>query len=270
MQVRQLTSVDVPSALALANARPYSNCFLISLLERGNITGIVGVFSGTTLVAIASTGANCVTTDLTAETASVLASHLAREGRRSASIVCRKPNVQLLWSALDGRWGTERAVRESQPLLVLRHAPMIAVDPLVRRATPEELDLVFPACVHMFRDEVGIDPLANGMGTAYRERIQEMISSGRSFVRIVDGIVEFKAELGSVSSAAAQVQGVWVAPHLRGRGLAAPGMAAVAAATLAEVAPAVELYVNDFNTAAIKAYERAGFEHHDVFSTVFF
>lgn len=270
MHVRQLSPLDVPGALALANARPYANCFLIAMLERGSITGIVGVFADSTLIAIASTGANCVTTDLTSESAAVLAAHLAREGRRSASIVCRKPNVDLLWSALDGRWGTSRAIRESQPLLVLRNAPAIAADPLVRRATPADLDLVFPACAHMFRDEVGVDPLANGMGSAYRERIQDAIATGRSFVRIVDGVVEFKAEVGSISSAAAQVQGVWVAPHLRGTGLAAPGMAAVAVSVLAERAPAVELYVNDFNVAAVKTYERVGFEFHDTFSTVFF
>ena len=270
MHVRQLTPVDVPSALALANARPYSDCFLISMLERNNIPGIVGIFSGDTLVAIASTGANCVTTDLTAETASALASYLAREGRRSASIVGRKSNVELLWRALDGRWGTSRDVRESQPLLILRDAAAIPADPLVRRATPDELELVFPACVHMFRDEVGVDPLARGMGGAYRERVQDIIANGRSFVRIVNGVVEFKTEIGATSSAACQLQGVWVAPHLRGRGLAAPGLAAVTAFAMADIAPAVELYVNDFNSAALRTYERVGFEHHDTFSTVFF
>jgi len=270
MHVRELTHADVPAALELANTRPYSNCFLISLLERNALTGIVGTFDNATLVGIASTGANCVTTDLTDEAAGALASQLASEGRRSASIVGRKENVQKLWAALDGRWGAPRAIRELQPLLLLRRQPELAGDPLVRRATPDELDLVFPACVHMFRGEVGIDPLARGMGSAYRERIEETIASGRPFVRILNGVLEFKAELGAVSSAVTQVQGVWVAPHLRGRGLAAPGMAAVAALAMSDVAPAIELYVNDFNVAAMKAYERVGFERHDVFSTVFF
>ena len=70
MHVRELTHADVPAALELANTRPYSNCFLISLLERNALTGIVGTFDNATLVGIASTGANCVTTDLTDEAAS--------------------------------------------------------------------------------------------------------------------------------------------------------------------------------------------------------
>lgn len=270
MRVRPLTTADVPSALALANARPYSNCYLVSLLERGRLVDMVGIYSDVTLVAICSTGGNCVSTDLTSETAAVLASYLAREGRRSASIVGRQANAESLWHALDGRWGTSRAMRAAQPLMVLRQEPNVDADPLVRRTRPEELELVFPACVHMFRDEVGVDPLAGGMGSAYRERVADSIRSGRSFARIVDGVVEFKTEIGAVSSAAAQLQGVWVAPHLRGRGLAVPGVAAVAAIVLAEVAPAVELYVNDFNLPAIRTYERVGFDHHDTFATVFF
>lgn len=270
MRVRQLVAADLPNALRLANERPYSNCFLISMFEKQQLLGVVGVFDGDELLAVATTGANCVTTELTPATAAVLASFLGREGRRSSSIVGRKSNVQLLWAALDGRWGTSRAIRESQPLLVLDHAPAIAGDPLVRRSIPADFDLVFPACVHMFRDEVGVDPLANGMGDSYRERIQQVIASGRSFVRIVNGVIEFKAEFGAVSSGVAQMQGVWVAPHFRGTGLAAPALAAVSVMSMAEIAPAVELYVNDFNMAARKAYDRVGFEQHDEFSTVFF
>ena len=270
MQVRQLVAADVPSALALVNERPYANCFLASMLEKQQLLGLVGVFDAGALVAIAATNANCVSTDLTQGTAAALASFLAREGRRSSSIIGRQSNVRLLWDALDGRWGTMRAERPSQSLMLLRAAPVIAADPLVRRTRLEELDLLFPACVHMFTEEVGVSPIANGMGAAYRDRVHDIVTAGRSFARIVDGVVEFKTEIGATSSSACQLQGVWVAPHLRGRGLAAPGIAAVATQAMADVAPAVELYVNDFNTPALRAYERAGFEHHDTFATIFF
>ena len=270
MHVRELTPADVPRALDLANERPFAHCYLASLLETRRLVSVVGVFDGADLLAVASTGANCTSTDLTPETAAVLASHLAREGRRSASIVGRQPNVRLVWDALDGRWGSMRAVRDAQPLLVLDHAPLAEIDPLVRRATLSELEIIFPACVQMFTDEVGTSPIANGMGTAYHERIHGIIEDGRSFVRIVNGVVEFKTEIGATSSAACQLQGVWVAPHLRGKGLSAPALAAVSAIAMAEVAPAVQLYVNDFNTAARRAYERVGFRHDDTFSTIFF
>ena len=108
------------------------------------------------------------------------------------------------------------------------------------------------------------------MEVAYRERIEGIIRDGRSFVRIVDGVLEFKTEIGATSSMSCQFQGVWVAPQFRGTGLAAPAVAAVAAIALAEVAPAVQLYVNDFNLPALRTYQRVGFRQVDTFSTVFF
>jgi hypothetical protein len=121
----------------------------------------------------------------------------------------------------------------------------------------------------MFTEEVGISPLGADGGASYRSRIAELVAAGRAFARIQDGRVVFKAELGSVSSAACQVQGVWVPPDLRGRGLAAPGMAAVAELAR-EAAPVVSLYVNDFNRAARATYRRVGFADVGQFMSVLF
>jgi predicted GNAT family acetyltransferase len=73
-----------------------------------------------------------------------------------------------------------------------------------------------------------------------------------------------------VTPAGAQVQGVWVAPPFRGRGLAAPGMAEVVETVRREIAPVVSLYVNGFNTRAVRAYERVGFRTVGVYATVLF
>lgn len=270
MHTRPLAPHDVEAARALLQARPFANCFLIALLERGQLSELVGVFDGETLLAVASIGANCVPTELDEGTARVLADYLAAIRRRSASIVGRKPDVALLWHALGNAWGPARDSRASQPLMVLEGQPRVPPDPLVRRTSQDEFEALFPACVRMFTDEVGVSPVSRGMADAYRQRVRDTIASGRSFVRIDDGVVVFKTEIGAIASHACQLQGVWVHPDLRGRGLAAPGLAAVAEIARREVAPAVCLYVNDFNTAALRAYERVGFAHVDTFSTVFF
>ena len=59
-------------------------------------------------------------------------------------------------------------------------------------------------------------------------------------------------------------------PDLRGRGLAAPGMAAVVELALREIAPVVSLYVNDFNHAARATYRRVGFADVGTFMSVLF
>jgi predicted GNAT family acetyltransferase len=82
--------------------------------------------------------------------------------------------------------------------------------------------------------------------------------------------VVFKAEIGAVTPRACQVQGVWVAPPMRGRGLGVSGMAAVVDHALEHIAPAVSLYVNDYNHVARAVYRKVGFEDCGTFMSVLF
>src|SRR5229473_225401 len=60
------------------------------------------------------------------------------------------------------------------------------------------------------------------------------------------------------------------AAGLRGRGIAAHGMATVVAIALESIAPVVTLYVNDFNAPARAAYRRVGFAEAGTFMSVLF
>ena len=146
-----------------------------------------------------------------------------------------------------------------QPVMVISGPPLVPPDPLVRRVRPDEIDILWPACVAMFTEEVGVSPTIGDGGASYRARLEQLIRSGRAFARIEGGEVIFKAEIGAVTPQACQVQGVWVRPRSRGQGLAAPGMAAVVVEAARSIAPLVSLYVNDFNTPARAAYRRVGF-----------
>ncbi len=135
---------------------------------------------------------------------------------------------------------------------------------------PDELDTLMPAAVAMFTEEVGVSPLRLDGGAGYRARVADLIRSGQSLAWIQDGEVVFKAEIGAVSRAVCQVQGVWVAPGRRGRGIGAAGTAAVVEYARRAVAPVVSLYVNDFNTPARAAYQRVGFREVGRYSSVLF
>jgi predicted GNAT family acetyltransferase len=215
-------------------------------------------------------GANLVPDAAPPEAIAAFAERARRRGRRCSSIVGPQQQVLALWGALEDAWGAAREVRPDQPLLATSADPVIEPDPRVRRVREEELDILLPACIEMFTEEVGVSPVTGGDGALYRARVRELVMSGRAVARIDDGQVVFKAELGSVSSRASQVQGVWVRPDLRGRGLAAPGMASVVQYARAEFAPTVSLYVNGFNHAARRAYERVGFTEVGTFATVLF
>jgi predicted GNAT family acetyltransferase len=163
-----------------------------------------------------------------------------------------------------------REVRPDQPLLVADAPPSVPADPGVRLVRPDEVDLLFPAAVAMYTEEVGVSPLDEDNGRGYRARVTDLVRAHRAYARIVDGEVVFKAELAVVTRHTAQVQGVWVAPRWRGRGLATAAMAAVVRDALRRVAPSVSLYVNGFNAPARRVYTRCGFRCAGTFATVLF
>jgi hypothetical protein len=135
---------------------------------------------------------------------------------------------------------------------------------------PAQLDVLMPACIAMFTEEVGVSPLGTDGGSLYRSRVADLVGSGRAFAWIENGEVVFKAEIGAATDSVCQVQGVWVNPAYRGRGIAAGGMAAVVEYGLRDFSPIVSLYVNGYNTPARRAYRRVGFSEVGSFASVLF
>jgi predicted GNAT family acetyltransferase len=187
--------------------------------------------------------------------------------RRCSSLVGRAELVLPMWHRLESAWGPARDVREHQPLMVLDSAPRCAMDPAVRPVRIEELDAYLVAAIDMFIGEVGVDPRLGDGGRGYRRRVAGLIAAGRAWARFERGEVVFKAEVGSQSPAVGQIQGVWVHPDSRGRGLGAAGTATLAAAVVSS-GRAASLYVNSFNTIARAAYARIGFRQVGTFATV--
>lgn len=276
-QVRVLGSADVPAFLALAEQDPVVNVFVdyrarMTRLDPAWLGGeVVGRFVDGALVSALHVGANLVPVQAGPHDLDDFARHLRRMPASWATLVGPHTAVERLWSLLQDDYGPPRAERWRQPHLETSSAPAIPADPLVRRTTEEDLPALYPACVAMYTEEVGISPETGGGGPLYRARVRQLVNRGWSFARFDEqGRVLFKAEVASVTPYAAQVQGVWVAPHARGRGLAAAGMARVVEIVRAEIAPTVSLYVNEWNHPARKAYARAGFVETARFSTIMF
>lgn len=187
--------------------------------------------------------------------------------RRCSSLVGRAELVLPMWQRLESAWGAARDVREHQPLLALSTPPVCDGDPTVRQVRADELDAYLVASIDMFIGEVGIDPRLGDGGRGYRRRVAGLIAAGRAWARFERGQVVFKAEVGSQSPAVGQIQGVWVHPDWRGRGLGTAGTATLASAVVRSGRTA-SLYVNDFNAVARATYARVGFQQVGTFATV--
>jgi uncharacterized protein len=274
--LRVLDDRDLRLALALLNRDPVANVFVVSRVEAAGLdpgrlgAQMWGFSRAGELIALCYAGANLVPIGSDPEALSAFAGHALMQGRRCSSIVGPADAVSAMWDILAGSWGPARDTRLRQPLMVTRNPPLAEPDAAVRRVHLDEVDVLLPASIAMFTEEVGVSPIAGDGGALYRSRVRELVAAGRSFARIDDGRVTFKAELGAVTRAACQIQGVWVDPSARGRGLSVSGMAAVVAACLRDVAPAVSLYVNDFNAPARRSYERVGFKEVGTFASVLF
>jgi predicted GNAT family acetyltransferase len=274
--VRVLSDRDVPEALALCDRDPVANVFVASRIAAVGLDSwrlgaeVWGHVVDGALEGLCFAGANLVPVQADDEAAKAFASRARRSGRRCSSIVGPAAAVEVMWRALEPSWGPARDVRIRQPLMAIDTPPLVPADQSVRQVRPQELEVVLPACIAMFTEEVGVSPTVGDGGVLYRARVAELVGQGRSFARIEDGVVIFKAEIGAATTAACQVQGVWVNPEHRGRGLGTSGTAAVVELAREQVAPIVSLYVNDYNDSARRAYSRVGFREVGMFASVLF
>ncbi|MET8703129.1 GNAT family N-acetyltransferase [Kitasatospora sp. NPDC004723] len=276
---RVLEPPDLADALAVLHRDPVANAFVATRVEAvgldpwrlgGEMWGWYDEHGE--LDALCYAGANLVLVDAGPQAVQAFAERARRQGRRCSSIVGPAGPTSALWALLERSWGPAREVRAHQPLMSTSvPSAEISPDPLVRRVRRNEIETLMPACVAMFTEEVGVSPLAGDGGLLYQARVAELVSTGRSFARFGEaGEVVFKAEIGAVTAGACQIQGVWVAPEQRGKGLSEIGMAAVLDVALREVAPVVSLYVNDYNLRARAAYRRVGFREVGAFMSVLF
>jgi len=274
--VRVLGPADLPAALEVLATDPVTNVFVeyrsrMTQLDPRWLGGQMwGYHVDGRLESLCHVGANLVPVAATPESCAAFARRALRQRRMSSTIVGPRDAVELLWDDLADEWGEPRELRWDQPHLQITTGAEVAADTEVRRTTPDEIDTLYPACVAMYQEEVGVSPEIDGGRNLYRARVAQLVNRGWSFSRIEDGKVVFKAEVACATPLACQIQGVWVDPSRRGEGLCTRGMAMVVDVALREIAPAVALYVNAHNVAARTAYERVGFRQTSTFSTIMF
>ena len=261
---------DLAAVRAMVDAEPFGNAVLAARLDSGRVADVLAVGRPGAPTAACYAGGTVLPVggDIAAWT--VLADYLGSRHRPCSSIVGAADAMEVLRPALLSNWGAARRVYPQQPLLALDRPAPVLPDPLVHPTRIDELDRYLPAAAAMFDEELGIAPLSGPAGDAYRSRLAALVRTGRVLVRTdAYGEVVFKAELAVVSRHTCQVQGVWVRPDRRGRGVGTEAMAAVVAYAL-RLAPSVSLYVNDFNLPARRLYNRLGMRQVGILSTVLF
>jgi uncharacterized protein len=266
-QVRPIGRRDQSLALAALDRNPVRDVFIASrILHDGALTTLGpsplwGAFEHGQLRGLLHVGPNLVpATD----------DHAACEALATAAgglyptrmVVGERTTVELLWSLIGDSYPAPREVRRRQ--FVYAVDPDLLVGPpdarapgLARLAERSDEDQVLKLSAAMYTEEMGENPLARDPD-GYRRRVRMLISRGWTYVYDARGTLQFKMDVGCASTRTAQIQGVYVPPELRGRGVGTAAMAACCDLAL-DRHPNLSLYVNDFNTPAVALYERIGF-----------
>jgi ribosomal protein S18 acetylase RimI-like enzyme len=266
-QVRPIGRNDRSLALAALDRNPVRDVFIASrILHDGALTALGpsplwGAFSGGELRGLLHVGPNLV--PATDDQAACEALAAAAGGLYpTRMVVGERTTVELLWSLIGGSYAAPREVRRRQFVYAVdpdrlvrdRHggAPGHA-----RLAERSDEDRVLKLSAAMYTEEMGENPMARDPD-GYRRRVRMLIARGWTYVYESGGRLQFKMDVGCASHRTAQIQGVYVPPDLRGRGVGSAAMAACCDLAL-DRHPNLSLYVNDFNTPAVALYERIGF-----------
>lgn len=273
MTLRTLETSETRRAMEFLERSPVENLFLTAKLSRRGIDrrslgSLHAYFRDGEITALLLDGG---TVFVTGNDPEALPHFVRRLGtfRRCTSIVGPTFPALGLFVGLAERsknqWGAVSNVRRKQPLMLLDAPPAADGDPRVRQLGEQVFESYLDASVDMYTDEIGSSPFKYGPG--YESFVLARLREGDAYGIIEDGEVIFKADLGPSHDGQVQIQGVWMKPELRGQGLAVPALAAMLRQVMTRF-DKVSLYVNDFNTAAIRTYERLGFRTIGSLSTV--
>ena len=250
--VRPLGTPDLDAFLALTSKDPVVNVFAEHRARTTNLEPrwlggeMWGRFDGGDLVSACHVGANLVPIEATPDDARAFGERALARSRSVSTIVGRHEAVEVFWNTVAAQWDRPRGCAGSSRTSrsTTRHSsrgtPTYAGPPgRPRPALPGVRGDVHRGgrCLTRAGRRRGALP---GAGAAADQ-------PGLSFARFEGDRLVFKAEVACASPYAAQIQGVFVPPDLRGQGLAVTGMAAVVDLVRREIAPTVSLYVNDWN-----------------------
>ena len=191
---------------------------------------------------------------------------VAQSYGQAHAILGEREKVSRFWSHYSSAGQPMRlACRE---LLLEQRWPVEAHEPIaLRRATPDDLEQVVPAHAQMAFDESGVNPLEKDP-EGFRRRCARRVEQGRTWVCVDDGKVVFKADVVSETPEAVYVEGIWVNPEARGKGVGLRAMSQLAR-TLLQQAASVCILVNERNERALSLYRRSGLKLRGHYDTIY-
>ncbi|HEY6803196.1 MAG TPA: GNAT family N-acetyltransferase [Pyrinomonadaceae bacterium] len=160
-------------------------------------------------------------------------------------------------------------LRRSDLILVQRSPASDSHQPVkgLRQATLKELPLIVSVNAAMHFEQNGIDPLVCDPD-GFRRRCAIRIEQGRKWVVTEGDQLVFKADIVAETPQVIHIEGVYVNPDYRGRGMGRRCLSQLGR-TLLTRTEALCLMVSEQNVQAQSFYRRAGYELHSRYGAIY-
>lgn len=258
-ETRELLEADRAQVISLLMHDPVQSVILRGLIQDYGMCGAAlrgsfyGHFINQQLVAVALIGHQIMAFG-TDEALPYFANKVLEVSARGYLILGPQTQVKILGSYL-----TQRETRRmSTQRLYVCQQPCQQPDRLqLLLANFAELEVIVEAQAEMALEESGLDPRLTDLA-GFRHRVAERVERKRVWVKIEDGKVVFKADVISDTPETVYLEGVWVHPDYRQRGIGKSCLKELAHLLLKDH-QSICLLSNDEDTAAQQIYEQAGF-----------
>jgi predicted GNAT family acetyltransferase len=192
---------------------------------------------------------------------------VAQGYQRTHMILGEKDKVEQFWNYYADE-GQEMRLACRELLFELRYAMQVRdeVDGL-RRATLEDLDKIAPVQASMAEEESGKNPMEIDPD-GFRARCARRIEMGRVWLLEEDGRLVFKADVQSDTPDVVYLEGVWVNPSERGKGIGRQCLRQLCQDLLVRT-KSVCVLVNEENHRAHTFYRMCNFKMRGVYDSIF-
>jgi predicted GNAT family acetyltransferase len=271
--IGELNQSDQAEVFEFLAARPIHTVFMASLIRdnglvsphnRGSFYSCrdrYGLLEGVALVGHA--------TVIEARTENALASfaRLARNCLNAHLIRGEQETINNFWKYYASGGKEPRLV--CREMLFEQRAPVSSMEGVddLRPATLSDIDKVLAVNASMAFEEGGISPLKKDPG-GFRNRAVRRIEQGRIWVWIQDNRLIFKADVVGDTPEVTYLEGVHVHVEERRQGYGLRCLTSLSSILL-ERSQSICLTVNESNKKALNFYEKAGYQFHSHYETIY-
>ena len=192
---------------------------------------------------------------------------VAQGYQRTHIILGEKDKVEQFWNYYADE-GQEMRLACRELLFELRYAMQVRAEVEgLRRATLEDLEKIAPVQASMAEEESGTNPLEVDP-EGFRARCARRIEMGRVWLMEEDGRLVFKADIQADTPDVVYLEGVWVNPSERGKGIGRQCLRQLCQDLLMRT-KSVCVLVNEENQRAHTFYRMCNFKMRGVYDSIF-